>query len=175
MRTLPWLCLITAGTLSTSCAPAAEQEADTATESAAVESDPAEAEAALRATFDEMIAAYNIEDVATVEGLYAEDVTIIPPGEAVRADRAAAVESLATLTEADYSLEAQIRDLQLSGDLAVMFVSYSEESIPVDGSEPESGEGRWAIVWTRNVDRQWKISREIWNLSPASPSAFRMR
>ncbi len=130
--------------------------------------DPAEAEAALQATFDEMIAAYNNEDVATLERLYAEDVVIIPPGEAVRADRAAVLESLATLAEADYSIEAVIRDLRISGDLAVMFVSYSEEVLPADGSEPESGQGRWAIVWTRTPDGQWQIAREIWNLAPDS-------
>ena len=87
-------------------------------------------------------------DVATVERLYAEDVIIIPPGEAVRADRAAAMEGLATLAEIDYSIEAQIRDLLISGDLAVTLVSYADTSVPVDGSESESTEGRWAIVWT---------------------------
>jgi ketosteroid isomerase-like protein len=159
--------MITVGLLSApACAAPPAEESDTAAESASTQTDPAEAEAALRTTFDEMIAAYNAEDVATIERLYAEDIVIIPPGEAVRADRATAMEQLATLTEVDYSIEAQIRDLMLSGDLAVTLVSYSEESVPRDGTATEAGEGRWAIVWTRTADGQWQMAREIWNLAP---------
>jgi len=166
MRKLQWICMITVGLFSTACAAPPAQEPDTAEENTSPQADPAEAEAALRATFDEMIAAYNAEDVATIERLYAEDIVIIPPGEAVRADRAAAMEQLATLTEVDYSIEAQIRDLLLSGDLAVTLVSYSDTSVPVDGGEAESSEGRWAIVWTRTADGRWHMAREIWNLAP---------
>lgn len=166
MRKLQWICMITVGLFSTACAAPPAEEPASAEEDASPPADPAEAEAALRATFDEMIAAYNAEDVATVERLYSEDVVIIPPGEAVRADRTSVIEGLATLTEMDYTIEAQIRDLQMSGDLAVTLVSYSDTSVPVDGSESESTEGRWAIVWTRNADGQWQMSREIWNLAP---------
>jgi uncharacterized protein (TIGR02246 family) len=166
MRKLQWICMITVGLFSTACAAPPAEEPDTAAEEASPQTDPAEAEAALRATFDEMIAAYNAEDVATIERLYAEDIVIIPPGEAVRTDRAAAMEQMATLTEVDYSIEAQIRDLLIDGDLAVTLVSYSEESVPRDGSATEAGEGRWAIVWTRTADGQWHMTREIWNLAP---------
>jgi uncharacterized protein (TIGR02246 family) len=166
MRTLQWICMITVGLFSTACSAPPAEEPDTATEDASPQADPAEAEAALRATFDEMIAAYNAEDVATIERLYAEDIVIIPPGEAVRADRAAAMEQMATLTEVDYSIEAQIRDLLIDGDLAVTLVSYSEESVPRDGSATEAAEGRWAIIWTRTADGQWQMTREIWNLAP---------
>jgi hypothetical protein len=142
MRKLQWICMITVGLFSTACAAPPAEEPDTAAESASPQTDPAEAETALRATFDEMIAAYNAEDVATVERLYAENVVIIPPGEPVRADRASVVEGLATLAEMDYSIEAEIRDLLMSGDLAVTLVSYADTSVPIDWNlAPEQTEG----------------------------------
>jgi uncharacterized protein (TIGR02246 family) len=170
MRTRSWLCLITIGVLSVSCAPATE-DADSGSENAAMEAEAAEAEAALRATVAEMLAAYNAEDIATIERLYAEDIVIIPPGESVRDERAAVIENLATLPEADYTIEADIRDLQMSGDLAITWVAYSDETAPRDGSESTTTAGRWALVWTRNAAGQWLISREIWNLGPVSPAS----
>ena len=53
MRKLQWICMITIGLFSTACAAPQADEPETAGEDASSSADPAEAEAALRATFDE--------------------------------------------------------------------------------------------------------------------------
>ncbi|MEJ2202514.1 MAG: nuclear transport factor 2 family protein [Gemmatimonadota bacterium] len=169
MHGLPRSALILVGALAVACTAPPTEDSPSAMQGAAVADDSAQAEASLRTTFDEMIAAYEGEDAATLERLYADDVVLIPPGEAVLSDRAAVVEGLATLADIDYSIEAQIRDLQISGDLAVMFVAYTDQMTPRDGGDAESSDGRWVIVWNRGADGQWRISREIWNLAPEQP------
>lgn len=169
MHRLPRSALILLGALAVACTTPPAEDSESAMQGATMADDSAQAEASLRATFDELIAAYEAEDAATLERLYADDVILIPPGEAVLSDRSVIVDNLATLAEVDYSIEAEIRDLQISGDLAVMFVAYTDQATPREGGDAESSEGRWAIVWNRGADGQWRISREIWNLVPEQP------
>jgi len=150
-----------------SCAPSETSEARDATASVM---DAEASEAALRAAFDGMIAAFENEDIEAIDSFYGDEIVIIPPGEAVITDRAAQMEGLSALAQSDYTIEAEIRDLDLSGDLAVTFVAYSDTMTPNDGTEAESSTGRWAIVWKRGADGQWRIAREIWNLAPEDPS-----
>lgn len=166
MRFRRCLFVITVAVLSPSCAPPAAENAEDDSQGVTAEASSAEAEAALRATVEEMLAAYNNEDVAVLEGMYAQDIVILPPQAAVIDGYAAAIQNLATLPESDYVIDAQVRDLQVSGNLGVTFVSYSDVSTPRDGGEATTSSGRWALVWVRGANGSWQISREIWNLEP---------
>ncbi len=161
LRSLP-LVAVTVALVSCSAQPSA-QTGGAGTDAAA--------EQALRARVDALMAAFNAEDIATVEGFYGESVTLIPPGEPVISDRAEVIANLSTIETGDYQLDFQIQDLQMSGDLAITLVSYTDSFTPADGSESGGTSGRWAIVWNRGADGQWRISREIWNLAPEASAA----
>ena len=166
MRRLPAPMLLVLTAL-VACAGPSETDAADGPDMAAA-SQEAAAEQSLRARFDEFIAAFNREDVATIEGFYGDNVTLIPPDEPVITDRAAVIANLGSLTTGDYEIEAEIRDLQMGGDLAITLVAYTDTFTPSGASDLEAGssEGRWAIVWNRGADGTWRISREIWNLAP---------
>lgn len=165
-----FLFILTLVLLSSCSAPPPDQAESPGTNSGAAASMEA-AEAALRARVEALMAAFNREDIATIDGFYGESVTLIPPGEDVVTDRAQVIANLASLQTGDYQLDAEIRDLQMSGDLAITLVSYTDTFTPADGSEADGTSGRWAIVWNRGTDGQWRISREIWNLAPEAPEA----
>ena len=155
------LCSIAAGLVFASCAaPAADSApADTAADNAA-------AEAALRSTVERMITAYENEDVEALSAFFEEDVVLLPPELPAVQGRAAQMESLADFPETDYTIDSQIRDLLVSGDLGVTFIQYSDSSTPRAGGEATESSGRWALIWNRGADGQWRVYREIWNLSP---------
>lgn len=161
MRRTPRLFGLGLAAILLACAPPAAETAD----AEAMEAESAET--ALRETVANMLAAWEVEDVATIETFYSEDVMQIPPDRPVESDRASLMAEIAMLPEqGDYSLHAEIEDLQISGSLAWTLIDYSDVMTPEDGGEAGTSTGRWAILWTRDADGQWKISREIWNHPP---------
>ena len=127
----------------------------------------AEAEEAVRSAFGALMTAFDEEDMATLRSLYSDDAVRIPPGEEVKSDAATFLSEFeTTFSENEVSAEAQIRELHVSGNLAIVFATYQDRITPSAGGETEEESGRWASVWLRGEDGRWRLRSEIWNLQP---------
>ena len=128
----------------------------------------AQAEEAVRNAFGQLMTAIDEGDMGTIRSLYSDDAVRIPPGEEVKDDLATFLSEMeTTLSENEVSAEAQIRELHVSGSLAIVFATYQDRLTPKVGGETQEEAGRWASVWLRGEDGRWRLKTEIWNLVPA--------
>lgn len=124
-------------------------------------------EEGLIARFAAMNGALAAGDMDAIAEFYAEDFVRLPPGEAAVFTHDALREEFESFqAENDYSMdEFQIRRFKVSGDLGHTLATYTDSVTPKAGGETVTTSGRWVVMWRREGG-SWKITAEIWNLSP---------
>ena len=60
-------------------------------------------------------------------------------------------------------------ETEVAGDLAYHAYAYSWRLTPRAGGEPIVAHGKGVHILRRDPDGRWKLTREIWNASPAAP------
>jgi ketosteroid isomerase-like protein len=103
----------------------------------------------------------------------AEDVVLMPPGEAAVYSKGAMREwyagFLATYRTA--SLVLSNPEVFVTDDWAVELGTYEWGLLPITGGDPLVDHGSYMQLWEKGADGQWLFAREIWNSSgPASPA-----
>jgi uncharacterized protein (TIGR02246 family) len=116
-----------------------------------------------------LVEAIKAKDIGAVVGLYADDATILPIDggpvigkDAVRAYYKELYANQDKLVEQKFE---NINSLQ-SGDLFIDSTSFSGVLLR-DGKEIRF-QGKRLVVWKREFQGPWKISRDIWNRSSAN-------
>jgi uncharacterized protein (TIGR02246 family) len=134
------------------CAPQAE-----------IESAEVDVEAIRNINVD-LINAFNTGDVEAAVALAMDDAADLPPNrtaimgkEAIRAFVQSDVDRF-TMHFVD-----EIVEVDVDGDLAVVWSNYSVMLTPKDGSEPIESKGKWIKILKRQPDGSWRFSRNIWN------------
>jgi len=95
---------------------------------------------------------------------YANDAVEISPKEAAFIGREAIRSSKQQMfNEINFQEILEVKDVKVSGDLAVAHVTYSALVTPKTGAEPANGNGNWIFVFKRDSDNAWKIIYSIWN------------
>jgi uncharacterized protein (TIGR02246 family) len=117
--------------------------------------------------------ALRTNDADTFLSYVAEDVVMMPPGEAVVRGKSA----LRTWYEGflsryrTSSLTLSDREVFVGEGWAVELGTYEWGLTPVDGGDSSVDRGNYMQVWKPQPDGRWQFAREIWNSSvpPASP------
>jgi len=117
--------------------------------------------------------ALRTNDADALFGFVAEDVVMMPPGEAdVRGKAAMRAWYAGFLSQfRTTSLELTGREVFVDGGWAVETGAYAWGLAPAGGGEPVVDRGRYMQVWKAQPDGQWRFAREIWNSSAAPPVA----
>jgi uncharacterized protein (TIGR02246 family) len=112
-------------------------------------------------------------DASVIEDLYTEDVVVMPPNVPTLEGRQAFVE-FARRVLAELSLEFQ-RRVQVTGvevtivdDVAFEWGSIAQTLIPRAGGEQIQETIRYASMYRRCADGQWRVRRLIFNLEHTS-------
>jgi uncharacterized protein (TIGR02246 family) len=149
------------------CAPQREKRAEPEVDkSTRIDAD---VEAIKRVNVD-LIEAFNAGDTSAAVALVMDDAVDLPP------NRPAVIgkEAIRSFVQSDFNrftwdFTDEIVEVEVSGDLAVMWTNYSVTLSPKDGGEPIESSGKWLKVLKRQSDGSWKFSRNIWNSDNPPP------
>lgn len=116
--------------------------------------------------------AFNRGDVAAVAGMYAEDAIAFPPdSDLVRGREAIQAVWQGFRDMGGKSMEFTVIDLDASGDLIVE-TGKAKLKVQPAGAAETPVEVKYVVVWKKQKDGTWKISRDIWNsMAPATAAA----
>ncbi|HEY8165529.1 MAG TPA: nuclear transport factor 2 family protein [Gemmatimonadaceae bacterium] len=156
---VPALCLAASAGCSTSPSSSAK---DAASKRAAFEATTAAFHQALRTN-----------DTVAFLSYVADEVLLMPPGEAAVRDRDALRDWYRGFLSqySTSSLTLSNREVFVSDEFAVELGSYEWGLTPTAGGNPVVDRGNYMQVWKRQSDGQWRFAREIWNSSvPPTPS-----
>ena len=117
--------------------------------------------------------ALRTNDTATFLSYVADDVRMMPPGEApvvgkdaVRAWYAAFLTQYRTS-----SLTLSDREVFVGTKWATEFGKYEWGLAPTGGGVTVVDRGHYMQVWSRQPNGQWRFAREIWNSAAPAPAA----
>lgn len=109
--------------------------------------------------------ALNSADAEAIIALADEAATDMAAGMPAAAGKAAVAERIRTILD-QYRVETknhEVRQTDVSGDLAVVRCVMEGAWIPKDGSPRIELSGNWLQVWKRQPDGAWKLLQNIWN------------
>jgi len=115
--------------------------------------------------------ALRTNDTETFLSFVADDVVMVPPGEAPVRGKDALRAWYATFLSQyrTSSLTLGDRELFVGEGFAVEMGSFEWGLTPAAGGAPVLDHGHYMQVWKQRPDGQWRFEREIWNSSgPAS-------
>ena len=153
--------------LLSACAPQAERQAEPVfDESTSTEAD---VEGIKRINVD-LINAFNTGNVSAAVALVMDDAVDLPPHRPAVIGR----EAIRSFVQSDFDLFTmnfadEIVEVEVAGDLAVIWSNYTVTLTPKDGGEPIENNGKWLKVLKRQPDGSWKFSRNIWNSDNPPP------
>jgi len=159
LRTLPLVCL---ALLAACAAPAPSSAVDTAAD-----------EAALRATTDTFLQAFNAADVQGMTANTMADAVEMPTGGPELVGKAAIVEG-STKFMADFtaSQTATVEEVAVWGDVGMSRGTWEVTETPKDGKAGATiRRGKWLVIHKRAPDGSWGSWRHIWNQDEAVPAA----
>lgn len=138
----------------------------------------ARAEATRRESVEATTAAFHqalrTNDAPALFEYVADDVLLMPPGEAEVRGKGAMREWYAGFLSQYHttSLTLSDRELFVGDGWAVELGSYEWGLEPAAGGERVLDRGHYMQLWKSQPDGHWRFAREIWNSSaPASPPA----
>ena len=117
--------------------------------------------------------ALRTNDSATFLSFVADEVVMMPPGEApVRGKEALRAWYTAFLSRyRTVSLTLGHREVLVGEAFAVELGSFEWGLAPAGGGNPVVDRGNYMQVWKRQSDGQWRFAREIWNSSAPAEAA----
>jgi uncharacterized protein (TIGR02246 family) len=145
--------------LLSACAPQAERQAEP----------EADVEAIKRVNVG-LINAFNAGDVSAAVALVTDDAVDLPPHRPAVIGR----EAIRSFVQSDFdrfsmNFTDEIIEVEVAGDLAVVWSNYSVTLTPKDGGESIESNGKWVKVLKRQPDGSWKFWRNIWNSDNPPP------
>ena len=134
--------------------------------------DDAAARAALDSASQALDEALEKDDADGVMAHVAEDVVMMPPGEAPVLGKTA-MQAWYEGFLAGYKTVALAfteREVMVDGDLGVVLGHHEWTLAPRAGGDPFTDVGSYLQVWRRQPDGRWLFAREIWNSSAPPPA-----
>lgn len=151
--------------------PACSPQAEIQTESVLDESTriAADVEAIKKVNVD-LISAFNTGDVSAAVSLVMNDAVDLPPNRPAIIGKEAIRSFLQSdLSQFSMRFADEIVEVEVGGDLAVIWTNYTATLTPRDGGEPIEDSGKWLKVLKRQPDGSWKFSLNIWNSDNPQP------
>jgi uncharacterized protein (TIGR02246 family) len=139
--------------------------------SAGAGTDDQTARSKVQATTEAFHQALRTNDADALFAHVAEDVVMMPPGEAVLRGKAAMRAWYAGFLSQyrTSSLTLTDREVFVSGDWAVEVGGYEWGLDSAAGGEPLVDRGHYMQLWKLQPDGNWRFAREIWNSSAPPP------
>jgi len=118
----------------------------------------------IRQVYDAYNAAFENNDVDAILSFYTDDAVRLPDDGSIVAGLATIRDSMTVFREQnDYVLdEYSPAEIQVSGDLAVTYSTFDEHWTSKATGEATRQVGRWLVVWARQSNGSWKVSKEMW-------------
>jgi uncharacterized protein (TIGR02246 family) len=153
--------------LLSACSPQAERQVEpVVAESTDIEAD---VEAIKRVNVD-LIDAFNAGDVSAAVALVLDDAVDLPPHRPAVIGREAIRSFLQSdLDQFTMNFADDIVEVEVAGDLAVIWSNYTVILTPKDDGKPIENNGKWLKVLKRQPDGSWKFLRNIWNSDNPPP------
>lgn len=137
------------------------------------------AASARRSAFEATTAAFHqalrTNDAGAMFAYVADDVLLMPPGEAAVHGKSAMRQWYDGFLSQyrTSSLTLSDREVFVGEEWAVELGSYDWGLAPAGGGSPVLDHGNYMQVWKSQPDGKWRFAREIWNssLPPAPPPA----
>jgi uncharacterized protein (TIGR02246 family) len=128
----------------------------------------AQVEAAIRANDEAFAAAFNRKDAQGIAALYTEDAAILPPG-APRADGRDAIAAFwqAVIDSGLTNASLTPVEVVVTGDTATEVGRAILHAPGTDGGPATPAHINFVVLWRRDAAGQWKLHRDIWNLTVA--------
>ena len=104
--------------------------------------------------------AYNANDGAALASLYSADAVVMPPGAEPASGGAAIKAMFATPNPAGITMDLEIKDLMVSGEVVVETGGWTT----TDPAGAHLDHGTYLAVW-KKTDGGWKMIRDTWNSS----------
>ena len=147
--------------LLSACGPQVDERAEPVVEEST--SAEADVEAIKRVNVD-LIEAFNAGDVSAAVALVMDDAVDLPP----RRPAVVGKEAIREFLQSDVdrfimNFADEIVEVEVAGDLAVIWTNYTVTLTPKNDGEPIKNNGKWLKVLKRQSDGSWKFSRNIWN------------
>ncbi len=117
----------------------------------------------------EFMDAFKNGDAAGVAALYTDDTTLMPPNSEIIKGR----EGVQNFWNGGMQMgikEVTLTSVDVSGvgNLAYEIGNYSLKIQP-EGQEATSDQGKYIVVWKKDMDGTWKLHADIWNTSMPQP------
>src|ERR1700687_164159 len=121
----------------------------------------AQSKAAIQQLEDQWVAAFTKGDAAAVAGMYTEDASVLPAGDAMVKGRAA-IEALwkkdmGTIGDVKCTT-LDVKPLGRSATAEIGSCTFKTKAQP-----PQEGALKYAVVWLKQGG-QWKLLTDIWNM-----------
>ena len=118
----------------------------------------------MRQTYEAYNAAFAENDVDAIISFYTDDAIRLRDDGSKVAGLATIRDSMMVFREQnDYVLDKYSpAEVQVSGDLAVTYSTFDEHWTSKATGETRRQIGQWLVVWTRQSDGSWKVSKEMW-------------
>ena len=110
--------------------------------------------------------AYEANDVDAIVAFYVDRAMRLPAdGSIIRGVSAIRDRMVAARADNDFVLDdLRTTDVQLSGDLAVTLSTFDERRVSKSSGETTRQVGQWLVLWQRQSDDTWKITKEMWTI-----------
>lgn len=124
----------------------------------------------IRRQYDAYNAAFQQNDVNAVLAFYTQNAVRLPSDGSIVTGRAAIADSMTAFRQQnDYVLDEYSQpDIHVSGDLAVTYSTFDEHWTSKATGQTTRQAGHWLVVWVRESDGSWKITKEMWT-GPEQP------
>jgi uncharacterized protein (TIGR02246 family) len=143
------------------CTPQVERQADPVVDAST--NTEADVEAITRVNVD-LINAFNTGDVAAAVALVMDDAVDLPPHRPAVIGKEAIRSFLQSdLDQFTMNFADEIVEVEVGGELAVIWSNYAVTLTPKDGGKQIENNGKWIKILKRQPDGSWKYSRNIWN------------
>lgn len=121
----------------------------------------AQSKADIQKLNDQWAAAFNKGDAAALAGMYTEDAYVLPAGAPMVKGRAAIQEVLGKAAQQLSDMKLTTLDVKSLGPNALCEIGTG--TFKTKGQSPQDGALKYAVVWEKGADGQWRLLQDIWN------------
>jgi len=119
---------------------------------------------AIKKVLEQVAAAIDGEDVNGFAAMFTEDAVMMPPNHPAVIGK----ESIQSwfqdfVDKFTVELKASSEEINVSGDWAIVRLSFTSMASPLAGGEAVPDKGKGIHIYKRQPDGSWKIHRDIWN------------
>ena len=110
------------------------------------------------------VAAFGTGDAETLAAIRTEDSVVLKPEAEPLIGKQARHDSLeAVFAQFDVEESRSIKEIDITGDRAIVWGTYTVILAPKDGSPPINEAGNYIDVLHKQPDESWLFARTIWN------------